>query len=158
VQPLDEINEMGFDLAVRPCVRTSMSCVRRSRCEQSAMTKARRCARGQQLPRRHAPSGPAYKFKFKFSGCPNDCVNRSRSTWPPSAPGRQHQTDDVVARSVARRMDELVNDVISRCPKALSLRIPGRFKAEGVSSVDLTTPVMEIENPAACAACTASTS
>ena len=73
----DEINEYGFDLGgAGPCVRTSMSCVGGARCEQS-------CANEQKIHRTlvnnftddiHRPALP-YKFKFKVSGCPNDCMN-----------------------------------------------------------------------------------
>ena len=71
----DEINEYGFDLGgAGPCVRTAMSCVGAARCEQS-------CANEQKIHRTlvnnfiddmHRPALP-YKFKFKVSGCPNDC-------------------------------------------------------------------------------------
>ncbi|MDH3371668.1 MAG: sulfite reductase, dissimilatory-type subunit alpha, partial [Gammaproteobacteria bacterium] len=73
----DEINKYGFDLGgAGPCVRTAMSCVGAARCEQS-------CANEQKIHRvlvnnfiddMHRPALP-YKFKFKVSGCPNDCMN-----------------------------------------------------------------------------------
>ena len=73
----DEINDYGFDLGgAGPCVRTAMSCVGGARCEQS-------CANEHKIHRTlvnnftddvHRPALP-YKFKFKVSGCPNDCMN-----------------------------------------------------------------------------------
>ena len=78
IQPFfDEINEYGWDLGgAGPCVRTAMSCVGMARCEQS-------CTNEHALHRHlvneftddvHRPALP-YKFKFKVSGCPNDCQN-----------------------------------------------------------------------------------
>jgi HD-GYP domain-containing protein (c-di-GMP phosphodiesterase class II) len=73
----DEINEYGWDLGgAGPCVRTAMSCIGAARCEMS-------CANEHGIHRHlvnnftddvHRPALP-YKFKFKVSGCPNDCQN-----------------------------------------------------------------------------------
>ena len=73
----DEINELGFDLGgAGPAVRTSMSCVGHARCEQSCFDegKAHRTVINTFLDDIHRPALP-YKFKFKFSGCANDCMN-----------------------------------------------------------------------------------
>lgn len=53
-----------------------MSCVGHARCEMSLYdeVKAHRSVINEFLDEMHRPSFP-YKFKFKFSGCPNDCVN-----------------------------------------------------------------------------------
>jgi len=73
----DAFNEIGFDLGgAGACMRTSMSCVGSARCEMSNYDE-QRALRGilnANLDEMHRPSFP-YKFKFKFSGCPNDCVN-----------------------------------------------------------------------------------
>jgi len=78
VQPaFDELNELGFDLGgAGPAVRTSMSCVGAARCENSCYDEAtaHRTVLNNFLDDMHRPSLP-YKFKFKFSGCPNDCMN-----------------------------------------------------------------------------------
>jgi sulfite reductase alpha subunit len=78
VQPcFDELNEAGFDLGGAGAgVRTSMSCVGAARCEQSCFNeqKAHRMIINSLLDDMHRPALP-YKFKFKFSGCANDCVN-----------------------------------------------------------------------------------
>ncbi len=116
----DEINDYGFDLGgAGPAVRTSMSCVGGARCEQS-------CANEHNIHRAlvnnftddiHRPALP-YKFKFKVSGCPNDCVSSiERSdmavigTWRDDMKidqeawqayvadkGRQHTIDNIIAR------------------------------------------------------------
>ncbi len=116
----DEINDYGFDLGgAGPAVRTSMSCVGAARCEQS-------CANEHNIHRAlvnnftddiHRPALP-YKFKFKVSGCPNDCVSSiERSdmavigTWRDDMKidqkawqayvadkGRQHTIDNIIAR------------------------------------------------------------
>ena len=71
------LNEIGFDLGgAGPALRTSMSCVGSARCEMSCFDEARalRTVINNNLDDMHRPSLP-YKFKFKFSGCGNDCVN-----------------------------------------------------------------------------------
>ena len=73
----DEINEYGFDLSgAGPCVRTAMSCVGAGRCEMSNINehKAHRLLVNNFVDDIHRPALP-YKFKFKVSGCPNDCMN-----------------------------------------------------------------------------------
>ena len=78
VQPaFDELNENGFDMGgAGPALRTSMSCVGHARCEQSCYdeVRAHRMIINDLIDEMHRPALP-YKFKFKFSGCPNDCVN-----------------------------------------------------------------------------------
>jgi len=156
VQPaFDEFNEMGFDLGgAGPAVRTSMSCVGAARCEQSCYDEARamRTVVNAFLDDMHRPALP-YKMKFKFSGCSNDCVNSIQrsdmaviGTWRDSI-----QTDDALGKAwfAKHGMDELVNDVISRCPtKALSLKDTAKVsKAEGISSVALNdSQSLEISN------------
>jgi sulfite reductase alpha subunit len=123
VQPaFDAINELGFDLGgAGPAVRTSMSCVGATRCEQSCYDEAsaHRTVINSFLDDIHRPSLP-YKFKFKFSGCPNDCMNSIQradmaviGTWRDNI-----RTDEELAKKwfAKHGMNELVNDVIARCP------------------------------------------
>jgi len=123
VQPAwDEINELGFDLGgAGPSVRTSMSCVGAARCEQSCFDEARahRKVMNSFVDELHRPALP-YKFKFKFSGCPNDCMNSVQradmaiiGTWRDNI-----RTDDELGRKwfAKHGMHELVNDVVARCP------------------------------------------
>jgi sulfite reductase alpha subunit len=156
VQPaFDAFNEMGFDLGgAGPAVRTSMSCVGAARCEQSCYDEARamREVVNKFLDDMHRPALP-YKFKFKFSGCSNDCVNSiQRSDMAVIGTWRDNiQTDDALAKKwfAKHGMDELVNDVITRCPtKALCLKETAKVsKAEGISSVAINdSQSLEISN------------
>jgi sulfite reductase alpha subunit len=131
----DDFNEMGFDLGgAGPAVRTSMSCVGAARCEQSCYNEAKshRAVLNTFLDDLHRPSLP-YKFKFKFSGCPNDCMNAIQradmaviGTWRDNI-----QTDEALAKKwfAKHGMDELVNDVVARCPtKAIQIKEVGKIK------------------------------
>ncbi len=118
----DEINEYGWDLGgAGPCVRTGMSCVGAARCEMS-------CASEHIIQRHllnnftddvHRPALP-YKFKFKVSGCPNDCVNSiERSdfaiigTWRDDMKIDQDAVKEFVE---AKGRQYVIDNVISRCP------------------------------------------
>jgi len=124
----DEINEYGWDLGgAGPCVRTAMSCVGAARCEQS-------CANEQKIHRTlvnnfiddmHRPALP-YKFKFKVSGCPNDCMNSIQradfsviGTWRDDMKVDQKE---VKAFIKGKSRKYVIDNVVNRCPtKALSL-------------------------------------
>ncbi|MEW6562674.1 MAG: dissimilatory-type sulfite reductase subunit alpha [Pseudomonadota bacterium] len=151
----DEINELGFDLGgAGPAVRTSMSCVGSARCEQSCYdeAKAHRAIINNFLDDIHRPSLP-YKFKFKFSGCPNDCMNSiQRSDMAVIGTWRDNiQTDEALAKKwfAKHGMDELVNDVVARCPtKAFQLKqIKDVKSGDHISSVAVSdTHAVEIDN------------
>jgi len=151
----DDINELGFDLGgAGPAVRTSMSCVGAARCEQSCYdeAKAHRTVLNTFLDDIHRPSLP-YKFKFKFSGCPNDCMNSVQradmaviGTWRDNI-----RTDEELAKKwfAKHGMDELVNDIVARCPtKTFQLKqIKDVKKSSSISSVAISdTHAIEIEN------------
>ena len=156
VQPaFDELNELGFDLGgAGPAVRTSMSCVGAARCENSCYDEgtAHRTVLNNFLDDMHRPSLP-YKFKFKFSGCPNDCMNSIQradmaviGTWRDNI-----RTDEKMAKQwfAKHGMDELVNDVVARCPtKTLQLKqIKNLKKGKDISSVAVNdTHAIEIDN------------
>jgi len=124
----DEINEYGWDLGgAGPCVRTAMCCVGAARCEQS-------CANEHGIQRWlvnnftddvHRPALP-YKFKFKVSGCPNDCQNAiERSdfavigTWRDDMKVDQAEVKNFIE---AKGRSYIIDNVITRCPtQALSL-------------------------------------
>ena len=124
----DEFNEMGYDLGgAGPAVRTGMSCVGSARCEHS-------CANEQKIHRglvnnflddMHRPSLP-YKFKFKVSGCPNDCMNSIHradfaviGTWRDDIKVNQDEVKNFV-NDKGRKY--VIDSVVSRCPtNALSL-------------------------------------
>jgi len=151
----DEINELGFDLGgAGPAVRTSMSCVGHARCEQSCYdeAKAHRQVLNEFLDDIHRPALP-YKFKFKFSGCPNDCMNSIQradmaviGTWRDNI-----QTDEVLAKKYFAKhgMSDLVNDVVARCPtRAIRVKEIKDVKAgPSISSVNVSdTHALEIDN------------
>lgn len=151
----DEINELGFDLGgAGPAVRTSMSCVGAARCEQSCFdeAKAHRMVLNTFTDDIHRPALP-YKFKFKFSGCSNDCMNSIQradmaviGTWRDNM-----RTDEKLARAWFQKhgMNELVNDVINRCPtKTIMLKeVKDVAKGDKISSVKINdTQCLEIDN------------
>ena len=156
VQPaFDEFNEMGFDLGgAGPDVRTCMSCVGAARCEQSCFDEARahRQVLNTFMDDMHRPALP-YKFKMKFSGCPNDCMNAiQRSDMAIIGTWRDNmRTDEALARKwfTKHGLTELVNDVISRCPtKAIMLKETQKVsQGAKISSVALNnTQSLEIDN------------
>ena len=151
----DAINELGFDLGgAGPAVRTSMSCVGAARCEQSCFDEAR--AHRQVLNTFtddiHRPALP-YKFKFKFSGCSNDCMNSiQRSDMAVIGTWRDNmRADEKLARAWFEKhgMNELVNDVINRCPtKTIMLKeVKDVAKGDKITSVKINdTQCLEIDN------------
>ncbi len=151
----DELNELGFDLGgAGPAVRTSMSCVGAARCEQSCYDEARahRQVLNTFLDDIHRPALP-YKFKFKFSGCSNDCMNSiQRSDMAVIGTWRDNmRTDETLARKWFDKhgMNELVNDVINRCPTKTILLKEVKDVAQGpkISSVKINdTQCLEIDN------------
>jgi sulfite reductase alpha subunit len=157
----DEINELGFDLGgAGPAVRTSMSCVGAARCEQSCYdeAKAHRQVLNTFTDDIHRPALP-YKFKFKFSGCPNDCMNSiQRADFAVIGTWRDNmRTDEPLARKwfAKHGMNELVNDVVARCPtKAIQLKeVKDVRKGDKISSVKVSdTHALEIDN-ADCVRC-----
>ncbi len=151
----DELNELGFDLGgAGPAVRTSMSCVGAARCEQSCYDEARahRTVINTFTDDIHRPALP-YKFKFKFSGCPNDCMNSiQRSDMAVIGTWRDNiRTDEALARKWFDKhgMNELVNDVVTRCPtKAIMLKeVKDVRQGPKLSSVKVSdTHALEIDN------------
>jgi len=138
----DGLNAMGFDLGgAGPALRTSMSCVGAARCEMSCFDEARalRTVINNNLDDMHRPSLP-YKFKFKFSGCPNDCVNAIQrsdmatiGTWRDNIRVNEAQVQDYYK---AHGMSDLVNDVISKCPtQAITLVASDKVMANPHQSV-----------------------
>jgi sulfite reductase alpha subunit len=131
----DELNQNGFDLGgAGPALRTSMSCVGAARCELSCYDEQRalREVINSNLDDMHRPALP-YKFKFKFSGCPNDCVNAiQRSDFATIGTWRDNiQVNNEYARAYfkAHGTKDLVNDVIAQCPtKAIQFMKKGEVK------------------------------
>ena len=138
----DALNEAGFDLGgAGPALRTSMSCVGHARCEQSCYdeVRAHRTIINAFLDEMHRPALP-YKFKFKFSGCPNDCVNAIHrsdfaviGTWRDDMKVDQ---DEVRAYVQAGGRKNMIDNVITRCPSnALSLNDDDTLDVDNSSCV-----------------------
>jgi sulfite reductase alpha subunit len=130
VQPaFDAINEMGFDLGgAGPALRTAASCVGHARCENSCFDEYRTHQHliNAFLDDMHRPSLP-YKWKFKFSGCANDCSNAIHradmaiiGTWRDEMKVDQDEVKKYVA---AKGREYIIDNVITRCPtQALRLK------------------------------------
>jgi sulfite reductase alpha subunit len=124
----DEINKLGWDLGgAGPGMRTAASCVGPARCEHACYDnlkthyKVLKYFAGDV----HRPQY-LYKFKFKFSACPNDCSNSIfRSDL--AVIGIWRDSIQVDSKAMGEWIDKngiefLVNNVINRCPtQALSL-------------------------------------
>lgn len=129
VQPcFDALNELGLDLGGAGAgIRTSISCVGAARCEHSCFdeAKAMRTLVNSFLDEVHRPSLP-YKFKFKFSGCANDCANAIHrsdfaviGTWADQIRIDQEEVKRYVARDGRKTIFE---NVVALCPtRAVSL-------------------------------------
>jgi len=133
----DEINEYGWDLGgAGPCVRTGMSCVGSARCEMSNCNEQaiHRHLLNNFTDDVHRPALP-YKFKFKVSGCPNDCQNAiERSDFAVIGTWRDHKKIDQEAWKAyveEKGRDHVMDNVISRCTsKSLSLAEDGSLIAD----------------------------
>ena len=118
----DDFNEAGFDLGgAGPAVRTSFSCVGPARCEQAMYDtqKAHRVLVNDFLDDMHRPALP-YKFKFKFSACPNDCMNAVHrsdmaviGTWRDDMKVDQEEVKAYIAN---KGRQYVIDNVITRCP------------------------------------------
>jgi sulfite reductase alpha subunit len=138
----DELNEIGFDLGgAGPAMRTSMSCVGHARCEMSCFdeVKAHRTIINSFLDEMHRPALP-YKFKFKFSGCGNDCVNAIHradfaviGTWRDDMKVDQAEVKAYVAKAGRKYV---IDHVIAMCPtRALSLNDDDTLDVDNKSCV-----------------------
>ncbi len=138
----DELNEMGFDMGgAGPALRTSMSCVGHARCEKSCYdeVRAHRTIINEFIDEMHRPAMP-YKFKFKFSGCPNDCVNAIHrsdfamiGTWRDDMKVNQ---DEVKAYIANKGRKYMIDTVIAMCPtRALSLNDDDTLDVDNKSCV-----------------------
>jgi len=138
----DEINELGFDMGgAGPSVRTSMSCVGHARCEHSCFDEGRahRTVMNTFTDDLHRPALP-YKFKFKFSGCGNDCMNSIQrsdmaviGTWRDDIQVDQKEVRNFVK---ARGREYVIDNVVTRCPtKAIRLKSDDTFEIDNRNCV-----------------------
>jgi dissimilatory sulfite reductase alpha subunit len=151
----DEFNELGFDLGgAGPALRTSASCIGHARCEMSCFDegKAHHLVINKFLDDLHRPALP-YKFKFKFSGCPNDCTNAiQRSDFATIGTWRDNiRTDEGMAKKwfAKNGMNTLVNTVTGMCPtRAMQVKaIKDVAQGDHITSVKLDdNQALEIDN------------
>jgi len=121
----DEVNEYGFDLGgAGPCVRTAMSCIGAARCEMSCTNEhaIHRLLVNNFTDDVHRPALP-YKFKFKVSGCPNDCQNAIEradmaiiGTWRDDMKVDQQEVRKYIEARGENGRQYYLDNVISRCP------------------------------------------
>ncbi|MCC3750054.1 MAG: dissimilatory-type sulfite reductase subunit alpha [Halorhodospira halophila] len=138
----DELNAYGLDLGgAGPAVRTGMSCVGAARCEHSCCNeqKIHRLLVNNFLDDMHRPSLP-YKFKFKVSGCANDCMNSiERSDFAVIGTWRDDiQVDqaEVQAFVETKGRKHTIDNVVSRCPSgSLSLNDDNTLEIDNASCV-----------------------
>lgn len=115
-----ELTEAGFDLGGSgSCMRTPSCCVGQARCEWACYDTMRLC---DQITRQyqdelHRPPFP-YKFKFKFAGCPNDCVAAiARADLSVIGMWKDEiQQDDMAVAEYAAAGLNIQCDVCDRCP------------------------------------------
>jgi len=115
-----ELAENDFDLGGSGSnMRTPSCCLGPARCEWSCYDTNEACYDITQTfqDELHRPFFP-YKYKFKFAGCPNDCVaSIARSdcaiigTWADDI-----QQDDAAVTAYANDGVDIVGDITSRCP------------------------------------------
>ena len=128
----DELNQKGWDLGGAGAgMRTGVSCAGPARCEQACYDNLEMHEKVMKhfVGAVHRPEWN-YKFKLKFSGCPNDCTNAIMRSdiavlgmWKDSI-----QVDEGAVKEWVDEngMDKLVNEVVSLCPtRAISLKDGG---------------------------------
>lgn len=118
----DEINQAGWDLGgAGAAMRSATSCVGPARCEYACYDTLKLHYRTLThfISEVHRPQYN-YKFKFKFSGCPNDCTNSIfRSDMAVIGMWRDAIRVDPAAVQTwidANGIESLVNIVINNCP------------------------------------------
>jgi len=115
-----ELTKAGFDLGGSgSCLRTPSACVGKARCEWACYDTLEMChnVTMEYQDELHRPPFP-YKFKFKFAGCPNDCVaSIARAdmsiigTWNDDI----QQNDEEVKKYADNGMD-IQKDICDNCP------------------------------------------
>jgi sulfite reductase alpha subunit len=115
----DELQKIDFDIGGSGSdVRTPSCCVGKARCEWACYDTMKACYELTQhyQDEIHRPAFP-YKFKFKFSGCPNDCVaSIARSDMSIIGIWRDEiQVDKAEVTAYAKTMD-IKSDVVDNCP------------------------------------------
>ena len=128
----DELNQKGWDLGGAGAgMRTGVSCAGPARCEMACYDNLEMHEKVMKhfVGAVHRPEWN-YKFKLKFSGCPNDCTNAiMRSDIAVIGMWRDAiQQDDAEVKAWVDEngMEKLVNEVVNLCPtRAISLKDGG---------------------------------
>lgn len=115
-----ELTQLGFDLGGSgSCVRTPSCCVGAARCEWACYdTMGFTMDLTKHLQDEiHRPAFP-YKFKFKMSGCPNDCVaSIARADFSIIGMWRDDiQMDKSAVSEYAAAGMDIQHDVVDKCP------------------------------------------
>ena len=115
----DELQELGFDIGGSGSdVRTPSCCLGKSRCEWACFDTQEACHKVtmRYQDELHRPAFP-YKYKFKFSGCANDCVAAIAradmsfiGTWRDDI-----KQDDAKITEYAKTIN-IQRDIVGRCP------------------------------------------
>ena len=115
-----ELTAAGFDLGGSgSSMRTPSCCVGQARCEWACYDTMAACHNITQAyqDEMHRPPFP-YKFKLKFSGCPNDCVaSIARADLSVIGIWKDDiRQDDAAVTEYAEQGLDMRNDVCDRCP------------------------------------------
>ena len=137
----DEINQAGWDLGgAGAAMRSATSCVGPARCEHACYDtlKLHYKTLTHFVSEIHRPQYN-YKFKFKFSGCPNDCSNSIfRSDMAVIGMWRDSIQVDPAALQTwidKNSIDSLVNNVINNCPTRAILLQKGTMVIENKNCI-----------------------
>lgn len=133
-----ELTAAGFDLGGSgSCMRTPSACVGPARCEWACYDTLKVCYNLTQdfQDELHRPMFP-YKFKFKFAGCPNDCVaSIARAdmsiigTWKDAI-----QIDQGEVEKYAKAGLDIENTVLAKCPSKC-ITYNGKLKIDDAECV-----------------------
>ena len=137
-----ELTSLGFDLGGSGSdMRTPSCCVGQARCEWACYDTMGACYDFTQTyqDELHRPAFP-YKYKLKFAGCPNDCVNAIQrsdmatiGTWRDNIRVNEALVQDYYK---VHGMHDLYNDVVGRCPtRAIAVVASGMVAAGPHTSV-----------------------
>jgi sulfite reductase alpha subunit len=116
----DELQKIDFDIGGSGSdMRTPSCCLGMSRCEWSCYDTMAACYDFTQSfqDEIHRPAFP-YKYKFKFSGCPNDCVaSIARADMSIIGTWRDDiQVDKAAVTEYAKDGMDIQSDVVANCP------------------------------------------
>jgi sulfite reductase alpha subunit len=116
----DELQKIDFDIGGSGSdVRTPSCCLGKSRCEWACYDTMQACYDFTHnfQDEIHRPAFP-YKFKFKFSGCPNDCVaSIARADMSIIGTWRDDiQIDKAAVAEYAKDGIDIQADVVENCP------------------------------------------